>query len=89
MLVLPWRSLSHQAPSKKCLFCCRAHTDFPSWDGLIGGGVQETFRCCTEGHGSVGNVGITNTRLDWVISEVLEVKLSLQLPLDSAASALK
>ena len=23
----------------------------------ITGGVQETFRCCTEGHGLVGNIG--------------------------------
>jgi len=23
----------------------------------IPGGVQETFRCCTEGHGLVGNIG--------------------------------
>ena len=21
------------------------------------GGVEETFRCCTEGHGLVGNIG--------------------------------
>ena len=23
----------------------------------IPGGVQKTFRCCTEGHGLVGNIG--------------------------------
>jgi len=29
---------------------------------IITGGVQETFRCCTEGHGLVGNSGGT-----WVV----------------------
>ena len=27
-------------------------------DGVaVPGGVQETFRCCTEGHGLLGNIG--------------------------------
>jgi len=27
-------------------------------DGVVvPGGVQEAFRCCTEGHGLVGNIG--------------------------------
>ena len=27
-------------------------------DGVtVPGGVQEVFRCCTEGHGLVGNIG--------------------------------
>ena len=30
----------------------------------ITGGVQETFRCCTEGHGSVGNTGRWTVGLD-------------------------
>ena len=33
----------------------------------IPGGVQETFRCCTEGHGLVENIG---GRLNWMILEV-------------------
>mgnify|MGYP001856419827 CR=1 FL=1 len=29
----------------------------PSDEVTIPGGVQEMFRCCTEGRGSVGNIG--------------------------------
>ena len=35
----------------------------------ISGGVQETFRCCTEGHGLVGNM-VVGGQLDWMILEV-------------------
>ena len=33
----------------------------------VPGGVQETFRCCTEGHGLVGTIA---GQLDWMIFEV-------------------
>ena len=35
------------------------------------GGVQETFRCCTEGHGLIGNWKLeTGGWVDWMVLEV-------------------
>ena len=34
------------------------------------GGVQETYRCCTEGHGLVGGILVVGGWLDWMILEV-------------------
>ena len=39
-------------------------------DGVtVPGGVEEMFRCSTEGHGLVGNIGDRWT-VDWMIIEV-------------------
>jgi len=34
------------------------------------GGVQEAFRCCTEGHSLVRKILLVGGQLDWMILEV-------------------
>ena len=44
----------------------------------VPGGIQETFRCCTEGHGLVEKYGeiVVGGYLDWIILEVFSNPLS-------------